>query len=173
MARPDGSARAVAAASVAPVEIAPAAPPGGNEPTQCTIMVQGQVRKRFGNYQTTQKVETGMEPTNAVVVRRAFLHAYKNNLWAQLREAVRHRLHPVADEDDDPDGLFGEVPARRVDRTGVKDSVQQSFRPSSQELAVYDSYADAYHFDNRSDFLDAVLDAFLPPLPHPISRRPR
>ncbi|MFI6658149.1 hypothetical protein ACIBL8_21800 [Streptomyces sp. NPDC050523] len=141
-------------------------------PTQCTIMVQPQVRRRFGLYQTAQKVETGVEPTNAVVVKRAFLHAHRNDLWAQLREAVRHRQHPVSDEDDDPEGLFGEVPARRVDRGGVKHGVQQSFRPSPQELAVYDTYAAAYSFDNRSDFLDAVLDAFLPPLPTPTSRRP-
>ncbi|MGW0647304.1 hypothetical protein ACWD4T_00615 [Streptomyces umbrinus] len=137
----------------------------GNDPTQCTIMVQRQVRERFGRYQTSVKVQTGSEPTNAVVVRRAFLHAHKNELWSELREAVRHRQHPVREADDDPEGLFGEVPARRVDRGGVKHSVQQSFRPSPQELAVYDGYASAYGFDNRSDFLDAVLDAFLPELP--------
>ncbi|MFJ2007989.1 hypothetical protein [Streptomyces chartreusis] len=134
-------------------------------PTQCTIMVQPQVRERFGRYQTAQKVEAGVEPTNAVVVKRAFLHAHRHHLWAQLREAVRHRQQPVSEEDHDPDGLFGEVPARRVDRGGVKHGVQQSFRPSPQELAVYDRYAAAYSFDNRSDFLDAVLDAFLPQLP--------
>ncbi|MFF7764205.1 hypothetical protein [Streptomyces griseorubiginosus] len=145
------------------------ASPSGNLPTQCTIMVQAQVRERFGRYQTAQKVDTGVEPTNAVVVKRAFLHAHRNDLWAQLREAVRHRQQPVSEEDDDPAGLFGEVPARRVDRGGVKHGVQQSFRPSQQELDVYDAYAEAYRFDNRSDFLDAVLDTFLPPLP---SRRP-
>ncbi|MGW7671565.1 hypothetical protein ACWGJX_31245 [Streptomyces sp. NPDC054775] len=111
------------------------------------------------------KVQTGSEPTNAVVVKRAFLHAHKNDLWAELREAVRHRQHPINAEDDDPDGLFGDVPARRVDRGGVKHSVQQSFRPSPQELGVYDGYAAAHGFDNRSDFIDAVLDAFLPELP--------
>ncbi|MEW2471069.1 hypothetical protein AB0919_39720 [Streptomyces sp. NPDC046994] len=135
-----------------------------NTATQCTIMVQPQVRQRFTHYQTTQKVETGREPTNAIVVKRAFLHAHKNDLWAQLREDVRHRQTPVSDEDADPEGLFGEVPARRVDRGGVKHGVQQSFRPSLQELAVYDAYAAAHGFDNRSDFLDACLDAFLPPL---------
>lgn len=154
------------------IEIAPPPADASSLPTQCTIMVQPHVRERFGRYQTAQKVETGVEPTNAVVVKRAFLHAHRNDLWAQLREAVRHRQHPVSEEDDDPEGLFGEVPARRVDRGGVKHGVQQSFRPSPQELAVYDTYAAAYHFDNRSDFLDAVLDAFLPPLPTSTSRRP-
>ncbi|MGA4844559.1 hypothetical protein [Streptomyces sp. G45] len=136
----------------------------GNDPTQCTIMVRRTVRERFRRYQATVNAETGSEPTNAVVVKRAFLHAHKHELWARLREAVRHRQHPVSEADDDPSGLFGEVPARRVDRGGVKHGVQQSFRPSPQELAVYDSYAHTHGFDNRSDFLDAVLDEFLPPL---------
>jgi hypothetical protein len=153
------------AVPVSRIEIGPTLAKEGNLPTQCTIMVQPQVRERFGRYQMAQKVETGVEPTNAVVVKRAFLHAHRNNLWPQLREAVRHRQQPVSEEDHDPDGLFGEVPARRVDRGGVKHGVQQSFRPSQQELAVYDAYAAAYAFDNRSDFLDAVLDAFLPPVP--------
>ncbi|MFD9442454.1 hypothetical protein ACFWBR_30500 [Streptomyces sp. NPDC060006] len=128
-------------------------------------MVESQVRKRFTHYQTAVKLETGSEPTNAVVVRRAFLHVKKNNSWNILRERARHRQHPVTEEDNDPDGLFGDVPARRVDRGSVKNSTQQSFRPSRQELAVYDAFAAAHGFDNRSDFLDAVLDAFLPDLP--------
>ncbi|MGW4784888.1 hypothetical protein [Streptomyces sp. NPDC004230] len=175
-----GSAAPAAPATMRPVHTSPpqqvSVPPdtssasASSTATQCTIMVQPQVRNRFANYQTTQKVETGREPTNAVVVKRAFLHAHKNDLWVQLRESVRHRQTPVSDEDADPDGLFGDVPARRVDRGGVKHGVQQSFRPSLQELAVYDAYASAYGFDNRSDCLDACLDAFLPPLPS--ARRP-
>ncbi|GGN46350.1 hypothetical protein [Streptomyces fuscichromogenes] len=153
------------AVPVARIEIAHTGADASRLPTQCTIMVQAQVRDRFGKYQTAQKVETGLEPTNAVVVKRAFLHANRNDLWPQLREAVRHRQQPISEEDHDPDGLFGEVPARRVDRGGVKHGVQQSFRPSLQELAVYDAYAEAYSFNNRSDLLDAVLDAFLPSLP--------
>jgi hypothetical protein len=165
MVRPPGVVPTADADPVVRIKVASAPLEAGNLPTQCTIMVQPQVRERFGRYQTAQKVETGIEPTNAVVVKRAFLHAHKNNSWAQLREVVRHRQQPVGEEDQDPDGLFGEVPARRVDRGGVKHGVQQSFRPSQQELAVYDAYATAHHFDNRSDFLDAVLDAFLPSLP--------
>ncbi|MFJ2774279.1 hypothetical protein [Streptomyces sp. NPDC087300] len=128
-------------------------------------MVEGQVRKRFANYQTLKRLETGHEPTNAVVVRRAFLHAKKEDLWAQLRERARHRQQPVTEDDLDPDGLFGDVPARRVERGVIRGSVQQSFRPSWQELAVYDSYAEQLQFGNRSVFLDTVLDAFLPDLP--------
>ncbi|MEW2527567.1 hypothetical protein [Streptomyces sp. NPDC047071] len=147
-------------------EAAPrAATAADNAPGPCTIIVRRDVRERFRNYQTATRAQTGTEPTNAVVVKRAFLHAHKHNLWAQLREDVRHRQQPAQQEDDDPLGLFGDVPARRVDRGGVKHGVQQSFRPSPQELAVYDSHATAHGFDNRSDFLDAVLEVFLPPLP--------
>ncbi|GGV57338.1 hypothetical protein [Streptomyces spectabilis] len=136
-----------------------------NSPGQCTVMVHSEVRKRFLNYQTATKVQTGVEPTNAVVVKRAFLHAKKHDLWASLREQVRQRQQPVSAEDDDPDGLFEEVPTRRVDRCGTKHGVQQSFRPTPRELTVYDTYASTYGFDNRSEFLDAVLDGFLPQLP--------
>ncbi|NUP35751.1 MAG: hypothetical protein HOY76_01690 [Streptomyces sp.] len=128
-------------------------------------MVSGSVRERFAHYQLTKKMQTGKEPTNAVVVRRAVLNARKNDLFAQLLEQVRHRQQPVEEEDHDPDGLFGEVPGRRAERGRMKDSVQQSFRPSYQELEVIDAMTTAYGFPSRSDFLDAALDAFLPPLP--------
>ncbi|MFE4654933.1 hypothetical protein [Streptomyces sp. NPDC056707] len=143
----------------------------GQEAGQCTIMVSSDVRKRFAHYQLTQKMTTGHEPTNAVVVRRAVLHVKKHDLFDALREALRHRRQPVQEEDSDPDGLFGEVPARRTARGSVKDSRQQSFRPSSRELAVIDALASAYTFLNRSDFLNSALDAFLPPLPESARRR--
>ncbi|SFT21535.1 hypothetical protein [Streptomyces sp. ok210] len=181
----------VIANAVEPKRILPAAAPGsrsaepavvvevhvpqlgerGQEAGQCTIMVSSDVRKRFAHYQLTQKMTTGHEPTNAVVVRRAVLHAKKHNLFDSLREALRHRRQPVQEEDNDPDGLFGEVPARRTARGSVKDSRQQSFRPSSRELAVIDTLASAYAFPNRSDFLNSALDAFLPPSPDDGSRR--
>ncbi|MFI0822277.1 hypothetical protein ACH4TX_42110 [Streptomyces sp. NPDC021098] len=137
----------------------------GQRATQCTIMVSSSVRDRFAHYQLTKKMQTGKEPTNAIVVRRAVLHARKNDLFAQLLEKVRHQQQPVEDEDHDPDGLFGEVPGRRAERGRMKDSVQQSFRPSYQELEVIDAITKAYGFPSRSDFLDAALDAFLPALP--------
>ncbi|WP_405535333.1 hypothetical protein OG426_55365 (plasmid) [Streptomyces canus] len=138
---------------------------GSQAPLPCLIMVDWDVRRRFEQYQTAQKLATGHEPTNAVVIRRAFLHAKRNDLFAQLRETARHQQHPVSEEDLDPDGLFGDVPARREQRGRVKSRTQQSFRPSGRELAVYDAYSNGYTFDNRSDFLNAVLDAFLPQLP--------
>ncbi|HEX5567932.1 MAG TPA: hypothetical protein VFY14_13570 [Streptomyces sp.] len=139
--------------------------PEGARATQCTIMVSATVRDRFARYQLARKTEKGTEPTNAVVVRRAVLHARRHDLFPQLLETVRHRAQPLDDEDHDPDDLFGAVPGRRVERGRIKDSVQQSFRPSYQELAVIDAITAAYGFPSRSDFLDAALDAFLPPLP--------
>lgn len=137
----------------------------GRHSTQCTIMVRTEIRRRFEHYQGITKLQTGREPTNAVVVRRAVLHARKQNLFARMLESVRYRQQPVADEDLDDDGLLGGVPNRRTDRGRIKDSDQQSLRPSRQELAVFDAYVDAYSFANRSEFLDAALDAFLPELP--------
>jgi hypothetical protein len=137
----------------------------GSRATQCTIMVSTSVRDRIAHYQLTKKMETGKEPTNSVVVRRAFLHAKRGDLFQTLLSAIRHRQNPVDDEDYDDDGLLGEVLGRRVERGRMKDSQQQSFRPSYQELATYDAFSVAYGFPSRSDFLDACLDEFLPSLP--------
>lgn len=134
----------------------------GSRATQCTIMVSGSVRDRIAQYQLSKKMETGKEPTNSVVVRRAFLNAKRNNLFQTLLAAVHHRQNPVEEEDYDDDGLLGEVVGRRVERGRMKDSQQQSFRPSYQELATYDAFSTAYGFPSRSDFLDACLDEFLP-----------
>lgn len=137
----------------------------GTRATQCTIMVSTGVRDRIAQYQLTKKMEAGKEPTNSVVVRRAFLHAKRGDLFPKLLSSVYHRQNPVDDEDYDDDGLLGEVVGRRAERGRMKDSTQQSFRPSYQELATYDAFSTAYGFPSRSDFLDACLDEFLPSLP--------
>jgi len=139
--------------------------PSEQRSTQCTVNVSLNVRDRFAAYQLAKKLERGSEPTNAVVVRRAVLHARKNDLFAGMLEAIRHRQAPLDDEDDDPEGLFGDVQGRRVERGRARDMAQQSFRPSYEELAVIDALVTAYGFTDRSSFLDAALDAFLPQLP--------
>ncbi|THA29142.1 hypothetical protein E6R18_24845 [Streptomyces sp. A1277] len=144
--------------------------PEGSRATQCTIMVSGSVRDRIAQYQLSKKTETGKEPTNSVVVRRAFLNARRHNLFRTLLAAVHHRQNPVEEEDYDDDGLLGEVVGRRVERGRMKDSQQQSFRPSYQELATYDAFSTAYGFPSRSDFLDACLDEFLPSKATPARR---
>lgn len=153
-------------AVVQPMPPVPAATgPGEGRTTQCTINVSTAVRDRFAAFQLSKKLEAGSEPTNAVVVRWAVLHAHRNGLWAQMREYVRHQQTPTFLEDDDPDGLFGDVPAvRQTVRGRARDTVQQTLRPSLAELARYDQLAGQHGFGNRSEFLDAALDAFLPPL---------
>jgi hypothetical protein len=135
---------------------------GDQRSTQCTVNVHAGVRARFAAYQLAKKVEAGAEPTNAVVVRRAVLHARKFNLFAQMLETVRHEQTPAEAEDDDPDGLFGDVVGRRAERGRVRQVAQLPFRPSYRELAVIDAMAAAYGFANRSEFLNAALDEFLP-----------
>lgn len=139
--------------------------PAGGRITQCTVNVSVNVRDRFAAYQLAKKLEKGSEPTNAVVVIRALKYVRRNDLFAQMLESIRHQNNPFDDEDDDPDGLFGDVQGRRVERGRSRDMAQQSFRPTYDELAIIDALVTGYGFTNRSEFLDAVLDVFLPPLP--------
>lgn len=149
----------------------PALGPAGARATQCTVMVSTGVRDRFAHYQLAKKMAGEKEPSNALVVRRAFLYAKRNDLFGKLLTDVYQQQNAVDEEDYDEDGLLGEVIGRRAVRGRLKDSGQQSFRPSEQELATYDAYSQAYGFPSRSDFLDAVLDEFLPRLPASGRRR--
>ncbi|WP_069765989.1 hypothetical protein [Streptomyces sp. LUP47B] len=149
-----------------PVEVrVPALGPAGVRATQCTVMVSNSVRDRFAHYQLAKKMAGEKEPSNALVVRRAFLYCKRKDLFVALLTDVYQQNNAVDEEDYDEDGMLGEVVDRRVVRGRLKDSGQQSFRPSEQELVTYDAYSQAYGFPSRSDFLGAVLDAFLPQLP--------
>jgi hypothetical protein len=149
-----------------PVEVrVPALGPAGVRATQCTVMVSNSVRDRFAHYQLAKKMAGEKEPSNALVVRRAFLYCKRKDLFVALLTDVYQQHNAVDEEDYDEDGMLGEVIDRRVVRGRLKDSGQQSFRPSEQELVTYDAYSQAYGFPSRSDFLGAVLDAFLPQLP--------
>lgn len=143
----------------------------GTDPTQCTIMISSNVRDRFSHYQLEKKMAGEPEPANAMVVRRAFLHARRHQLFGEILRNWYHQATAVDQEDYDEDGLLGEVVGRRSVRGRVRDSGQQSFRPSRQELATYDAFQTAYGFTDRSAFLEGVLDKFLPELP--ASRRRR
>jgi hypothetical protein len=143
----------------------PALGPAGARATQCTVMISQNVRDRFAHYQLSKKMAGDREPSNALVVRRAFLHCKRNDLFGKLLSDVYQQNNAVDDEDYDEDGMLGEVVGRRAVRGRLKDSGQQSFRPSEQELVTYDAYSQAYGFPSRSDFLNAVLDEFLPQLP--------
>jgi hypothetical protein len=142
-----------------------AGPAQAQRSMQCTVNVSISVRDRFAAYQLAKKQDRGTEPTNAVVVKRAVAHAHRNELFTAMLEYVRHRRTPVDEDDDDLDGLFGDVPGRRAARGRVLDSVQLPFRPSVGELEVIDAMRVHYGFANRSEFVDAALEMFLPPLP--------
>lgn len=138
----------------------------GSLATQCSVMVTTDVRERVREYQQKRLADTGREPTNALVVRRAVAAAYKgrDEVMPELLDRIRREQHDAEDEDDDPDGLFGDVDGRRVARGRVKgDRVQQPFRPSRQELATIDALTHAYGFPSRSDFVNVVLGWWLPP----------
>jgi hypothetical protein len=139
--------------------------PHGSIATQCTIMVSNSVRDRFGHYQLQKKMAGEKEPSNALVIRRAFLNARRNDLFVAILREWYHQANAVDEEDYDEDGLLGEVVGRRPVRGRLRDSGQQSFRPSNQELATYDAFQVAYGFPDRSAFLEGVLDKFLPQLP--------
>ncbi|MFD9047859.1 hypothetical protein ACFVVP_25860 [Streptomyces sp. NPDC058128] len=129
------------------------------------VMVDGHVRQRFDQYQTAQRLATGKEPTNAVVVRRAVLHAQRHDLYAEMLGRIQSGTWPTTDEDDDPDCLFGEPePSQRPMRGRVKNREQLSFRPSVRELEVIDGLSESWAFPNRSDFVNEALHAFLPAL---------
>jgi hypothetical protein len=145
--------------------------PGGRRGTQCTVMVSNNVRDRFARYQLEKKMAGEAEPSNAMVVRRAFLNAKRNNLFGEIFRDMYHRVTAVDEEDYDEDGLLGEVVGRRTVRGRVRDSGQQSFRPSMQELATYDAFSTGYGFPDRSAFIEGLLDKFLPQLPAPGRRR--
>ncbi|MFF4902571.1 hypothetical protein [Streptomyces sp. NPDC001068] len=145
--------------------------PTGSRPTQCTVMLSQNVRDRFARYQLEKKIAGEKEPSNALVVRRAFLHARRNDLLGQILASVYHQAIEVDEEDYDEDGMLGDVIGRRTVRGRLRDNGQQSFRPSEQELATYDVYSRAYGFPNRSDFVEGILDHFLPQLPGPGRRR--
>lgn len=138
----------------------------GQRITQCTVLVSADVRARFEYYQFKTRFDTGREPSNVIVVKRALNAAKKADRFGVILDELRKRRAAESGNEADPDDLFTEeVPGRRADRGRVKTTVQQSFRPSYQELATIDALWQAYGYPNRSEFLDAVLDAFLPQVP--------
>jgi hypothetical protein len=144
--------------------------PTGKLTMQCAVNISLDVRDRFDTYQAAKTQETSRTPTNAVVVRRAVNAANNAGAFFEIRERALARLQPDEDDEDDSGSLFGEVEGRRSARGRIKQTAQQPFRPSRQELAVIDVIWEGYGFPSRSDFLDAVLDWWLPDIPR---KKPR
>ncbi|MEU9416048.1 hypothetical protein [Streptomyces sp. NPDC048272] len=131
-----------------------------NRFTQVTSIVDVAVLERFGAYQDAQKAKTGAEPANTVVVFEAINAAMRANKLGELSRA------PEADPDD---FLAIHTPGRRTSRERRKTD-QLSWRPTFGQLGKLDTAWKA-HFKDRSQFINAVLDDFLPELKP--KRRPK
>ncbi|MFD4241887.1 hypothetical protein ACFWP3_09845 [Streptomyces sp. NPDC058525] len=118
------------------------------------------VVERFHAYQLDQKVRTGSEPSNTVVVFQAINAAVRTNRLAELNEAPA---------DDPEDFLAIHAPGRRTSRERRKTD-QLSWRPTFGQLEKLDGVWPAY-FKDRSQFVNAVLDDFLPAAKR--ARRPK
>jgi hypothetical protein len=169
---------APAPVALVPAQSAPPAAPGpeveitlpnlgpiGKTTMQCAVNIELTVQARFTYYQDERKAATGLEPTNAVVMRRAVSAANKKGVFPELLEAAQARLQTGEEEDEESGGLFGEVEGRKASRGRTKATGQQPFRPSRQELAVIDALWRGFGFPSRSDFMNAVLDWWLPQIP--------
>ncbi|MFE4304763.1 hypothetical protein ACFRR6_01595 [Streptomyces sp. NPDC056891] len=125
-----------------------------------TSIVDVTVVARFSAYQTAQKVKTGAEPANTVVVFEAINAAMREGKLSELGKA------PEGDPDD---FLSIHTPGRRTSRERRKTD-QLSWRPTYGQLNKLDKVWKA-HFKDRSQFINAVLDDFLPELRK--QRRPK
>ncbi|MFD6465230.1 hypothetical protein [Streptomyces goshikiensis] len=131
-----------------------------NRFTQVTSLVDVTVVARFNAYQTAQKVKTGAEPANTVVVFTAINAAMKADKLGELSRP------PEGDPDD---FLSIQTPGRRTSRERRRVD-QLSWRPTYGQLAKIDEAWKDF-FKDRSAFINAVLDDFLPAAKPP--RRPR
>ncbi|MFF7183014.1 hypothetical protein [Streptomyces sp. NPDC008121] len=111
---------------------------------------------RFHAYQLDLKVRTGSEPSNTVVVFQAINAAVRANRLGELNEAP---------EEDPEDFLAIHAPGRRTSRERRKTD-QLSWRPTFGQLAKLDGVWPAY-FKDRSQFINAVLNDFLPEAKRP------
>lgn len=135
-------------------ENAPAADPSASDDrfTQVTSIVEVEVLERFKAYQLDQKVRTKEEPSNTVVVFLAINAAVKDNKVAELNNAPA----------DDADGFLAiHAPGRRTSRERRRTD-QLSWRPTFGNLEMIDGLWPEHGFKDRSQFINAVLDAFLP-----------
>ncbi|MGV9836540.1 hypothetical protein ACWDUL_20460 [Nocardia niigatensis] len=129
---------------------------------QTLVNVDEDIKGRFTAYCEAKKREGGGEPPAGLVVRRAYNKARKEDTWQRLLAEETMRSGLADDEDDDPDGLLGDVEGRRATRGSVRVKRGFAFRPSRQELALFDAIAAAVGFSDRGAFVNAILHDFLP-----------
>ncbi|MER5890310.1 hypothetical protein ABT160_41330 [Streptomyces sp. NPDC001941] len=119
-----------------------------------TSIVDVDVLERFKSYQLDQKVKTRVEPANTVVVFLAINAAVQGDKLSELNSA------PV----DAGDGFLAiNAPGRRVSRERRRTD-QLSWRPTFGNLEQIDTLWPGHGFKDRSQFINAVLDLFLPPV---------
>ncbi len=119
---------------------------------QATVMVGVDVAERFRDYQKEQG-RLGGQPTNTEIVLEALNDA--DGRYAALI-AARQPQH-------DPSLRFPGRAYRRRATSEPRRTTQLAFRPSHAELEEIDRLWLEAGARSRSDFLDAVLDHFLPP----------
>ncbi|WP_344033171.1 hypothetical protein [Streptomyces luteireticuli] len=120
---------------------------------QVTSTIAVSVISRFDKYQTAQKVENGASLSNTAVVLTAINHSA-----GKFEELARNWGKPQ----EEPGQLFAiRTPGRRVTKDRRKTD-QLSWRPTYGEIAQVDKIWESAGFPNRSAFVEATLDAFLP-----------
>jgi hypothetical protein len=163
---PPATAAPLPAATAQPANRPASPPPGeldddevpavahGDLIRQATINVDANVAERFRLYQR-REARNGPAPSNAEVVYRAL-----DACEGRYSEVVAARVPQPA-----PGRRFGgaPVPGRRV-TTEARLASQINYRPTYGEVAEIKRLQKHAGARSVSAFLDAVLDAFLPPL---------
>jgi hypothetical protein len=127
--------------------------PHGDLIRQATISVGATIAERFRQYQKSEGSE-GPAPSNAEVIFRAL-----DACAGRYPEIVAERMPQAA-----PGRRFGApVPGRRAS-TEARLASQINYRPTYAEAAEIRRLQAESGARSVSAFLDAVLDAFLPPL---------
>ncbi|WP_225636773.1 hypothetical protein [Streptomyces solaniscabiei] len=119
------------------------------------------VLERFKAYQLDQKVRTREEPSNTVVVFQAINAAVKSGKLGELNSQP---------EEDEGEFLSIHAPGRRTSRERRRTD-QLSWRPTFGNLDMIDGLWPEHNFKDRSQFINAVLDAYLPAAKRRRSRR--
>jgi hypothetical protein len=116
------------------------------------VQISDDVAQRFRRYQR-QLAGRGPRPSNGLIVFEAL-----NAAQGRYREVVDARRPKP-----DPAKPFGShVPGRRRSLE-ARPTLQLSFRPSRTEMAAIQRLADETDAGSVVAFIEAVLDAFLPP----------
>jgi len=125
--------------------------------TQVTSIVDVDVLERFKDYQLDKKLREGKEPSNTFVVFSAINDAVKEDALDRLSKTGTEE-----EEVADPNAFLSiQAPGRRITRERRRTD-QLSWRPTFANLDQIDELWPQHGFRDRSHFINAVLDWFLP-----------